>query len=214
MDLLTDFLQTVERLCAKKFDDTQLSVLEVLLDIFFSDFSKQFPDEALKPKAHFLQHYPKMIKQFGPLIKTLRIEAKNCYFKTVFHGSKNRKNIFLTLAKRHQISMYLNHIEEDVLKHKNPKGIVIKEMVVEALDQAVYNVLTERLEITSSDIFSQSFFTAVLFEGQRYNKDEVVVLDFVNDEPLFGLIRLVCYFKKKVYVLCDRLIIFAICYIS
>ena len=54
--------------------------------------------------------------------------------------------------------MYLNHIEEDLLKHKNPKGIVIKEMVVEALDQAaVYNVLTERLEITSSDIFSVFF---------------------------------------------------------
>ena len=103
------------------------------------------------------------------------------------------------------MSMYLNYIEQDLLKHKNPQGIMIKEMVVEALDQPVYNVLTERLDITSSDIFSQS--KAVLFEGQRYNKDEVVVLDFVNDEPLFGLIKLVCYFKKEVYVLCDLLII-------
>ena len=57
--LLTDFLQIVELLCAKEFDDTQLSVLKVLLDTFFSDFSKQFPDQALKPKAHLLQHYPK-----------------------------------------------------------------------------------------------------------------------------------------------------------
>ena len=202
---LTDFLQIVELLCAKEFDDIQLSVFEGLLDTFFSDFSKQFPDQALKPKAHFLQHYPKMIKQFGPLIKTLRFEAKHCYFKTMFHGSKNRKNVCLTLAKRHQMSMYLNYIEQDLLKHKNPQGIMIKEMVVEALDQPVYNVLTERLDITSSDIFSQS--KAVLFEGQRYNKDEVVVLDFVNDEPLFGLIKLVCYFKNEVYVLCDLLII-------
>ena len=42
---LTDFLQIVERLCAKEFDDLQLSVLEGLLDAFFSDFSKQFPDQ-------------------------------------------------------------------------------------------------------------------------------------------------------------------------
>ena len=176
-----------------------------MFDTFFSDFLKQFPDQELKPKAHFLHHYPLMIKKFGSLIKTLRFEAKHCYFKTMSQGSKSRKNICLTLAKRHQMSMYLNYIEQDLLKHKNPQGIMIKEMVVEALDQPVYNVLTERLDITSSDIFSQS--KAVLFEGQRYNKDEVVVLDFVNDEPLFGLIKLVCYFKKEVYVLCDLLII-------
>ena len=135
----------------------------------------------------------------------MRFEAKHCYLKTVFHGSKNRKNICLALAKRHQISIYLDYIEEDLLKYKNPQEIVIKEMVVEALDQPVYNVLTQRLDITSSDIFSQS--KAVLCEGQRYNKGEVVVLDFVNDGPLFGLIKLVCYFKKEVYVLCDLLII-------
>ena len=101
--------------------------------------------------------------------------------------------------------MYLNYIEEDWLKHKNHYGIVTKEMVVEDLDQQASNVLMERLDITSSDIFSQS--KAVLSEGQRYNKDEVVVLDFVNDEPLFALMKLVCYFKKEVYVLCDLLII-------
>ena len=45
--LLTDFLQIVKRLCAKEFDDILLSVLEGLLDTFFSDFSKQFPYQAL-----------------------------------------------------------------------------------------------------------------------------------------------------------------------
>ena len=48
------------------------------------------------------------------------------------------------------------------------------------------------------------FFTkskVVLFEGQMYDKDKVAVLDFVNDEPLFGFIKTVCYFKEEVYVL-------------
>ena len=60
----------------------------------------------------------------------------------MFHGSKNRKNVCLTLAKRHQMSMYLNYIEQDLLKHKNLQGIMIKEICVEALDQPVYNVLS------------------------------------------------------------------------
>ena len=94
--LFPDFLQILERLFAQEFEDAQLTVLENLLDTFFNDFSKNFPQETLKLKAHFLQHYPKMIKTFGPLGKTLRFEAKHAYFKTVFHGSKNRKNVFDT----------------------------------------------------------------------------------------------------------------------
>ena len=44
----------------------------------------------------------------------------------------------------------------------------------------------------------------VFFEGQMYDKDKVAVLDFVNDEPLFGFIKTVCYFKEEVYVLPDQ----------
>ena len=107
--LLTDFLQIIERLCAKEFDDTQLSVMEVLLDTFFSEFSKQFPDQTLKPKTHFLQRYPKMIKQFGPLIKTLRFETKHCYFKTVFHGSKNKKYLLDTCKNTSNVYVFQLH---------------------------------------------------------------------------------------------------------
>ena len=142
--LLIDFLEIAEDLCAKEYDDTQLGVLEVLPETFFSDLSKKFSDQELKPKAHFLQYYPKMIEKFGSLIKTLRFEAKHCYFKIAFYGNKNRKDICLKLAKRHQMSIYLDNIEVNLFNHKNSQGIVTKEMVVEALDQPVYNVLTER----------------------------------------------------------------------
>ena len=47
-------------------------------------------------------------------------------------------------------------------------------------------------------------------KSQKCNKDEVVVLDFAIDESLFVLIKLVCYFKKEVYVLCDQVIILKI----
>ena len=62
-----DFLQILERLCAPKFKKTQLKVLENLIHLFFVEYLKQFTDENLKPKAHFLQHYPKMIERFEGL---------------------------------------------------------------------------------------------------------------------------------------------------
>ena len=51
--------------------------------------------------AHFLQLYPKIIEHFGPLVKTLRFEAKHSYLKTAIQFTKNRKNVCFTLAKRH-----------------------------------------------------------------------------------------------------------------
>ena len=50
-----------------------------------------FPNVITKPKGHFLQHYPAVIRMFGPLIKTLRFESKNGYFKSTFQSNKNRK---------------------------------------------------------------------------------------------------------------------------
>ena len=203
--LFTDFLQILERLCNQEFEDAQLSVLENLLDTFFNDFSKNVPKETLKPKAHFLQHYPKMIKTFGPLVKTLRFEAKHAYFKTVFHGSKNRKNVCLKLSKRYQMMMYLNYIKSDLLKHDDPQGIALKEIPMESLDQPVHDVLKAKLEINNSDLLCQS--KAVVYEGLRHNKGESVVTDFDNDEPLFGSINSVLYFRKEIYLLCELLMI-------
>ena len=60
-----EFLQILERLCAQKFEKTQLKVLENLIHLFFVEYLKQFPDENLKPKAHFLQHYPQMIEPWS-----------------------------------------------------------------------------------------------------------------------------------------------------
>ena len=102
------FLQISERLCSPKFSRGDLVFLQSLIDEFFPQFLDEFGENYdLKPKDHFLQHYPKMIEIFGPLVKTLRFEAKHSYFKSCLAGNKNRKNIFQTMAKRRQIYMFL-----------------------------------------------------------------------------------------------------------
>lgn len=46
-------------------------------------FQEVFPNERLIPKHHFLEHYPTLIKAFGPVIAfwTMRFEAKHSQFK-------------------------------------------------------------------------------------------------------------------------------------
>ena len=195
----------MKRLCAPKFEKTQLKVLENLIYLFFVEYLKQFPDENLKPKAHFLQHYPQMVERFRPIVKTLRFEAKHSYFKTAIQCSKNRKNVCFTLAKRHQMLMYLHYQKSNLLLHDEPEAISIKEVPIEALEQPISEILRQNLDICVSDLLLQA--KAVVFEGQRYNVDEVVVVGFHNDEPLFGYIRSIWHFKSEIYALCDLIII-------
>ena len=110
--IFLNFSEIIERLCMQEFANIQLNILENPVTLFFTEYQKKFPDESLKLKAHFLQHYPKMIKRFGPLVKTL---GENGYFKTVFHCTKNRKNVCFTLVKRHQILIYLHYQKSDLL---------------------------------------------------------------------------------------------------
>lgn len=74
--------------------------LRVLIDEYLT-----FAGHPLKPKHHYLNHYPELIVQFGPLIRlwTLRFESKHTYFKQCARRLHNFKNLCGTLAERHQL---------------------------------------------------------------------------------------------------------------
>ena len=62
-----DFLQIVEQLCAQTFTGNGLNVLECHITEFFQEFLVQFHKS--NREDHFLQHYRKMNKIFGPFDK-------------------------------------------------------------------------------------------------------------------------------------------------
>ena len=69
------FLQINGRLCSPKFNRGDSVFLQSLIDEFFPQFLDEFGENYdLKPKGHFLQHYPKMIEIFGPLVKTYALK--------------------------------------------------------------------------------------------------------------------------------------------
>ena len=59
------FANTWKAVHARIWKNTAEKVLENLIHLFFVEYLKQFPDENLKPKAHFLQHYPQMIEPWS-----------------------------------------------------------------------------------------------------------------------------------------------------
>jgi hypothetical protein len=68
-------------------------------------FLTMYPDRQLKPKHHFITHYPHQICQLGPLITywTMRFEAKHRFFKRLGHIVCNYRNILKMLAEHHKM---------------------------------------------------------------------------------------------------------------
>ena len=159
------FVQLVERLCAPSFTFEELKTLEILIQEFFQLYLQLFPDINMKPKAHSLTHYPEMIKHFGPLVRTLRFEAKHQYFKSITHLCRNRKNIFLTMTKRHQFMMYLYYSKECFLEHVKPCIFKIKEDAVEMLDFYQKQAVVNLLPLTENDLMTLG--SVILFHGQK-----------------------------------------------
>ena len=69
-----EFVLIMEILWGNEFTNIDLLLLQDKVDTFYPKYMDVFPNVIMKPKGHFLQHYPAMIRKFGPLIKTLRFE--------------------------------------------------------------------------------------------------------------------------------------------
>lgn len=77
--LLKDMLELVMSSC---FTEELIHFLECKISEHREVLQKTFPNYRLRPKHHFIEHYPQMIKTFGPLVDvwTMRFEGKHKFF--------------------------------------------------------------------------------------------------------------------------------------
>lgn len=97
--------EIVVHVCSPTITADQVAYLGVLIEEYIQSRVELFPGFPLKPKHHYLCHYPELIIQFGPLIRlwTMRFESKHTYFKQCARKLHNFKNLCATLAERHQL---------------------------------------------------------------------------------------------------------------
>lgn len=123
--LVLQLRQIVELICAPAISAGQIAYLEVLIDEYLHTRCKAFPNHTLKPKHHYITHYPELIFHFGPLIRlwTMRFKSKHTYFKQSARKSHNFKNLCRTLAEKHQLlQAYLyasNFFPPDIVLEKS-----------------------------------------------------------------------------------------------
>lgn len=179
VELLSSPSFTTETLCylqAKISDHRQL-----LLEIF--------PGTRLRPKHHYLEHYPVLIKKFGPPIEfwTIRFEAKHSFFKQVVHNTGNFKNILHTLATRHQL-MLAYYLEMPTIFKPSIETGKSSVVSVDILDVAIREALRSKFK----DLNSVSLTSTVYLNGTKYSKGMVLSVGQTSGLPDFGRVLDIC----------------------
>lgn len=97
-------LKITNILLAKEISTDTIDELKSLIEQHHAMYIHLF-QENLKPKQHFLLHYPHIIKLIGPvsLLSSIRFEAKHRELKTIANNTRSRVNIPLTIANRLQL---------------------------------------------------------------------------------------------------------------
>uniref|UniRef100_A0AC35G1D6 Uncharacterized protein n=1 Tax=Panagrolaimus sp. PS1159 TaxID=55785 RepID=A0AC35G1D6_9BILA len=90
-------------LWAHAIDENTTAMLDQLLQNHLRDFHALGGNMTMK--AHLLLHYPRVIRQMGPLrhLSSMRLEAKHRDFKQYAKVNRNHKNVPMTLASKSTI---------------------------------------------------------------------------------------------------------------
>ena len=168
-------------------NENTVAYLDVLIEEHHTLYREIYTHESIKPKHHFMVHYPKQILTFGPLINcwTMRHEAKLRLCKMVGRFG-NFKNICLSIAEKHQ-RWLCYHLQF-------PHGSFLTESVEVGGRSRCINVVEERRDIKEklcllgvSDDAVICHPAWVLYFNSMFKRSNVIIVKY-DEYPVFAKI--------------------------
>lgn len=184
--VLMELKDIVELVTSPKFSEDSLCYLDTKIADHRLLFKEVFQNEKLKPKHHFIEHYPHLIRCFGPLLDlwTMRYESKHSCFKRIVRDSHNTKHILKTLANRHQLMQA--YVQESFNLFK-PVLQVSKVKTIRAA--SLEPNLKAAIERKLGCLNTLSFATTVTVHGTTYTKGLIVSVGSCSGLPEFSMIQ-------------------------
>lgn len=197
-----NFLRIVKitHICTSPYADLQTeSELVSLIRKHHEVFIDEYPDVSITPKFHYLIHFPRQLKNFGPLRHQwcMRWEAHFSIFKGRKWGSF--KNIALSMAWHHQQWMCYHQL--GVMGQRNPnylyKGHIFAR--TEKIDVASFTSDEQNSIGTFLNIF-QDIWSAkeVTYHGCMYKAGLVIAegngfffidMILIQDEKIYFMVK-------------------------
>jgi len=201
-EILMDLKAIVELVVSAKFSEETLCYLESKISDHRHLLTETFPDLTLRPKHHFVDHYPQLIRCFGPLVSlwTMRFEAKHSYFKKIVHDTHNFKNVLLTLATKHQQMVAYYHDGDDLFK----QSLYVEKVKVFRIS-SFEAPLKSAIERKYPDASTVSLSTDIHLHGVRYMAGMIISAGQCSGLPEFYKILNCVVAPNEVSFLCKKL---------
>jgi hypothetical protein len=166
---------------------SQVAYLDLLIKHHHQLLLSLAPED-FTPKCHFLTHYPRMILLYGPLrhVWCMRFEGYHQYLKSIAQRTGNFKNICFTLANRNQLKKCAEQVSDcclipDEVIVGNQTEISVRSLPLSLQDLVMNHFACSRYSVITS-------LTAVTLEAVHYSANSCMLLDILDDVPVFVLI--------------------------
>ena len=194
-----DLIEILRLLSDDKYDEIKLNDLTNKIENYLNEFKRLYENVPISAKMHFLVHYPRCIRMFGPPLSysTMRWDSKHSYFKRVHHQNHNHINLPVSLAERHQECQLFHLLSE--------KYFLDYEFGSE------HKISTTMKDLVSCMLGHNElkFFNFISYQRANYTIDDIVVIKrkTQTDLPNFALINTIIYDlrNKNFYLLIEEL---------
>jgi hypothetical protein len=192
-------LKEIVELCvAPKISHNQIAHLHRIISEYLELRKELFPSNEVKPKHHYMMHFPQLILKFGPLIRlwTLRFESKHSYFKRVARATKNFLNVTKSLAEKHQ----------KLLAYKSSGELYVNLLDFQGASKTnINNYNGVPLSLISKYSLQDSYETSrVQLNSINYKIGHWVILSSHNYEPTLGNIRIIFIKNDDVFFFVEK----------
>ena len=193
----------VEYLTAKRLKRGQVEVLRDLIDDYMLERLSLWPEVPIKPKEHYMLHYPDQIIKFGPLshLWTLRFENKHQQFLQIWQPIRCSKNVCKTLATRHQYQSALA-FDSGCSRVDLVSIVNMKTQKLRDVPPYVRNVMSDLVQDPEKEVVLGS---GLMVNKVVYSKGTIVITDIANDEIEFAEVRHATFCNNRYYVICQEL---------
>ena len=200
--ILLDLKDIVELVVAPTHTDESIAYFEGKISEHRQKYQELFPDVKLLPKHHYLEHYPQLIRMFGPLVGlwTMRFEAKHSFFKQVVRHTNCFKNVPFSLAIKHQL-MISYHLRSSSFEKTALEITNVSTVPVDVLKQEIAQTIEQNFPGTTEVHLTK----CVSSQGVNFRNGMIVAHGSTSGLPDFGEILQICVVHERLCFMLKRL---------
>lgn len=182
-----------------------LDYLRVLIQEHHEMYCQLF-EETLKPKHHFLIHYPRIILKLGPVryLWSMRYEALHKILKSTASSVTTRKNIILTVAIKQQLRFSYRVLSRKGLLLNTEFGPADAITFLPDYDSLIQPLLKRFFSKEISDAVTVSW---VKIENIMFKSGYAIQTSDAENVPEFAEIKYIILFENRVYFIAVPLIV-------